>query len=60
MTPTLGELGAGVIVPPTSVRGLVATKPVDFRKGIGLEDIEEAKRNNGEVPGQTSYPAGPQ
>src|SRR5690606_30270670 len=29
-----GAEGAGMIVPPTGVRVLVATKPVDFRKGM--------------------------
>jgi hypothetical protein len=26
-----------MIVPPTSVRVLIATKPVDFRKGMDLQ-----------------------
>jgi len=33
-----------MIVPPTNVRVLIATKPVDFRKGImGLAAIVEAE-----------------
>ena len=33
-----------MIVPPTGVRVLIATKPVDFRKGaIGLAAIVEAE-----------------
>ena len=33
-----------MIVPPTNVRVLIATKPVDFRKGVmGLAAIVEAE-----------------
>ena len=47
-----------MIVPPTSVRVFVATKPVDFRKGMdGLAAIIESELKL-EVSGASSPPVG--